>query len=121
MRALLFAASLLLSSCATEYEVPDAVAGPIDSTFRAAGLPARKIKFTAPVTIQLGGTNNTASATTVGKAKAPVAAAPAAVATDASQKAGGTPWWVFALVLAVGLGCGTWLASRLRALSWFKK
>lgn len=113
MRQLLAIGCLLLSSCATEYEVPAAVAGPIDSTFRAAGLPARKIKFTAPVTIQMGGTNNTASATTVGKAKGPVAAAPAAVATNTSQKAGGTAWWqIGAISLVVGLLVGCWLRFR---------
>jgi len=96
---------VLLSSCATEYAVPAAVAGPIDSTFRAAGLPPRKIKFTAPVTIQLGGTNNTASATTVGKAKAPVATAPSASATAPARKTG-LPWWAYAGLASLCLVAG---------------
>lgn len=100
--ALAVASVLLATSCATERDVPPAAAGPIDSTLRAAGLPAGKIKFTGPVTIQLGGTNNTATATTVTKPKAPVAAAPHAVATETTTKAG-LPWYVYvaaALVLA---------------------
>jgi hypothetical protein len=68
-------ASGLCSSCATESEVPAATAGPLDSAFRASGLSPRKIKIKGPVTIQLGGTNNTASATSITKPRGPVATA----------------------------------------------
>jgi hypothetical protein len=106
-------AALLLSSCATAYEVPAAVAGPIDSTFRAQGLSPRKIKFTGPVTLQVGGTGNTATTTAIAKAKAPVATAPAAVATDASKKTSGLPWWkISALGLAAGLVIGLYFRFR---------
>jgi hypothetical protein len=110
---------LLLGSCATEYEVPAAVAGPIDSTFRATGLSPRKVKFTGPVTLQIGGTNNTATATAIAKAKAPVAAAPHAVATETTTKAG-TPWYVYAALVVGGIGLGLWLAHKFSLLSFFK-
>ena len=113
MRALPLVVScwLLVAGCATVRELPPPTAGPLDSTLRTAGLSPRKVKFTGPVTLQVGGTNNTASATTVAKAKAPVAAAPAAVATDASKK-GGTPWQVFAVLGVLCLAGGIWLGSK---------
>lgn len=102
---------LLLGSCTLERELPPPTAGPLDSTLRAAGLTTGKVKFSGPVTLQIGGINNTASATTVAKAKAPIAAAPAAVATDASKK-GGTPWQVFAVLGVLCLAGGIWLGSK---------
>lgn len=118
MRALLLAsACALLTSCASSYEVPAALAGPIDSTVRAAGLSTGKIKFQGPVTFQVGGTNNTASTTAVGKAKGPTATAPHAVATDASTKASGPAWWVFALVGVAAIAAWEWLSKTL-PLGW---
>ena len=111
-------ALLLLGSCATEYEVPAAAAGPIDSTVRAAKLSPRKIKFTGPVTMQFGGTGNTATATAIAKAKAPVAAAPHATATEATAR--GTPWYVYAGLVVLGAGLGAWLCSKFSLLSFFK-
>jgi hypothetical protein len=101
-----------VTSCAMESQVPPAAAGPIDSTFRAAGLRTHKVKFKGPVTIQIGGTGNTASTTAIGKSKAPAATAPHAVATDASKKAG-TRWWIFAVLAVVGGVGGFFLARRL--------
>jgi hypothetical protein len=103
---------LLLTSCATSADVATTISQPLDSTLvhQAQASAARvvvqrlstgRIKFKGPVTIQLGGTGNSASATAADKAKAPVAAGPAAVANDGSRKATNTPWYVFA-----GLGLG---------------
>jgi hypothetical protein len=113
--ALCLALALLgVTSCALESQVPPATAGPIDSLVRTpAILNGRKIKFKGPVTFQVGGQGNTASTTTIGKAKAPTATAPQAVATDASRKAAGTPWWVFAVLVVVGGVGGFLLARRL--------
>jgi hypothetical protein len=75
MRALLILVwVLLLSSCALEYDVPVATAGPLDSAARAAGLSAGKVKFKGPVTIQMvSGTGNTTTAATQTKPTGPVA------------------------------------------------
>jgi hypothetical protein len=104
----------LLSSCATGYEVPAAVAGPIDSTIRARGLSPRKIKFTGPMTVQLGGSNNTASSTAIAKAKAPVATAPYAAATAPAKP--GPPWWVYAGLATLCLACGFGLRGNCKSL-----
>jgi hypothetical protein len=106
-------AALLLGSCATEYEVPAAVAGPLDATVRANGLSPRKIKITGPLTLQVGGTNNTATSTAIGKAKAPVAAAPNASATESRTKTG-PPWWVYAGLATLGLAGGFMLRGKLK-------
>jgi hypothetical protein len=106
-------ALLGVTSCALESQVPPATAGPIDSLIRTqATMNGRKIKFQGPVTFQIGGQANTASTTDIGKAKAPTATAPHAVATDASKKTG-TPWWVFAVLVLVGGVGGFLLARRL--------
>jgi hypothetical protein len=116
MRTLLLAAScLLLASCATEYKVPAAVAGPLDSSARAAGLSPRKIKFTGPVTLQVGGSHNTATA--LEKPNGPLATAPHATATDASKK-GGLPWWVFVGVGAVSIAAWEWLTKNFTPMGW---
>jgi hypothetical protein len=75
MRAiLLFFCALVLSACALEYDVPPATAGPLDSTARAAGLSAGKVKFKGPVTIQLvSGKGNTTTAASLTKPTGPVA------------------------------------------------
>jgi len=97
----------LLVGCATERELPALTAGPLDSTLRAAGLSPRKVKFTGPVTLQVGGTGNTATA----KAKAPVASAPHATATAATTKAS-APWWLYAGGAALALLVGWLLRGR---------
>jgi hypothetical protein len=64
---------LLLSGCATEYEVPAATAGTLDSTARAAGLSSRKIKISGPVTFQVvNGTGNTTNAAALTKPTGPI-------------------------------------------------
>jgi hypothetical protein len=133
MRLLLLLATsfLLLTSCALEYDVPPATAGPLDATFRAStGLSTGKVKFKGPVTFQLGGAGN--RATTISKATAPVATGgPAQDLTKAGQNGGavatspgatagattrtGVPTWqlvvggVFLLVLLL---LGLWLKFR---------
>jgi hypothetical protein len=101
----------LLSSCATEQRIPAAFDAKLDSALTAAGVPPlRKVKFTGPVTFQVG-TGNVATAIT--KANGPVAAAPHATATEAKTSAG-LPWQVYAgaaLVLVLG---GFLLRSRLK-------
>jgi len=124
--ALFFA--LLLSGCASSADVPAALSQPVDSALmrqaqtNAARLAVERlstgrIKFKGPVVFQLGGTGNTASATAATKAKAPVAAGPAAVATDSSKK-GGAPWQVYAVVGALVLGLGVWLGTKLGGFRW---
>ena len=109
MRYLTAIACLLLSSCALERDVPPAAAGPIDSLVRAkVGLSTGKIKFNGPVTFQLGGSGNTATALT--KPKGPVAAAPGATATATSKA--GVPWWVYAGLAALGLVGGFVLRGK---------
>jgi hypothetical protein len=75
IRALFFFLSLLLAtSCATEYDVPAATAGPLDSAARATGLPTGKVKFKGPVTFQVvSGTGNTTTAAALTKPAGPVA------------------------------------------------
>jgi hypothetical protein len=99
----------MLASCATSSDVPAATAGPLDSTFRAAGLSPSKIKFKGPVTIQVGGTNNTATAIT--KPSGPVAtgAGQAQDFTKAGQHGG-------ALATAPGSSAGA--ATRTGVPTW---
>jgi hypothetical protein len=111
MRHLLPIACLLLSSCALERDVPPPAAGPIDSLVRAkVGLSTGKVKFAGPVTFQIGGAGN--SATAIAKAKAPVASAQAAVAT-ATTKAS-SAWWVYAGLAGLGLTAGFVLRGKLK-------
>ena len=104
-------ASLLLAGCATEQRIPAAFDAKLDSALTAAGVPPlRKVKFTGPVTFQVG-TGNVA--TTLTKAKAPVASAPHAAAAQAKTSAG-PPWYVYlggASLLVLG---GFVLRGRLR-------
>lgn len=110
-KLLALSCGLLLSSCALERDVPPAAAGPLDSTLRAAGLNPRRVKFNGPVTLQIGGTGNTATTTAIAKAKAPVASAPHATATEATTKAG-APWWLYAGGTALALLAGWLLRGR---------
>ena len=81
----------LLGSCATEERIPAAFDAKVDSALTAAGVPPlRKVKFTGPVTFQVG-TGNVATAIT--KAGAPVAAAPHATAAATKTS---VPWQVYA-------------------------
>jgi hypothetical protein len=95
----------LLGSCATQQRIPAAFDAKVDSALTAAGVPPlRKVKFTGPVTFQVGGTNNVATTTDASKAKAPVAAAPHATAAETKTSAG-PPWGVYlggGLLLALG-------------------
>jgi hypothetical protein len=111
MRKLLVISCLLLSGCALERDLPPPTAGPLDSTLRAAGLTTGKVKFNGPVTLQIGGAGNTATTTAIAKAKAPVASAPHATATESTTKAG-PPWWVYAAGAALTLLAGWLLRSK---------
>ena len=101
----------LLSSCATQQRIPAAFDAKLDSALTAAGVPPlRKVKFTGPVTFQVGGTGNVA--TTLTKAQAPVASAPHAKAE--ARTSAGPPWYVYlgaGLLLALG---GFVLRGRLK-------
>lgn len=114
MRALLLVVScwLLVAGCALERDLPPPTAGPLDSTLRAAGLTTRKVKFTGPVTLQVGGTGNVATTTAIEKAKAPVASAPHATATEATTKTGPL-WWVYAGLGLLAVAGGWLLRSKL--------
>ena len=98
----------LLAGCATEQRIPAALDARLDSALTAAGVPPlRKVKFTGPVTFQVG-TGNVA--TTLNKAKGPVASAPHA----AAKTSAGSPWYVYlggALLLVLG---GFVLRGRLK-------
>lgn len=110
-KLLVVSCGLLVAGCVAERDLPPPTAGPLDSTLRAAGLTPRKVKFTGPVTLQVGGTNNTATTTAIAKAKAPVASAPHATATEATTQ-GGVPWWLYAGGAALALLAGWLLRSR---------
>jgi hypothetical protein len=104
---------LLLSACALERDVLPATAGPLDSLVRAkAGLRTGKVKFTGPITIQIGGTGNTASSTALAKAKAPVAAAPYAAATQ-TKPSSSRARWLFSVVGSLSLLLGVWLGAHI--------
>lgn len=108
---LLVLASLLLTACATEQRIPAAFDARLDSALTAAGVPPlRKVKFTGPVTFQVG-TGNVA--TTLTKAKAPVASAPHAAAAEARTSAG-PPWYVYLAGAALLVLGGFLLRSRLK-------
>jgi hypothetical protein len=79
-------------------------------------LQAKKITITGPVTFttQLGtGNTSTAAATDNTKAGQRQGSAAIGAGSTASTKPGGTAWWVFGALLAVGGGCGFWLRGRL--------
>ena len=98
----------LLSSCATEQRIPAALDARLDSALTAAGVPPlRKVKFTGPVTFQVGGTGNVA--TTLTKARAPVASAPHA---SAEATKSGPPWWVYLGIAGLALAAGFVLRGR---------
>jgi hypothetical protein len=108
---LLVIASLIywLSSCATEQRIPAAIDVRVDSALTAAGVPPlRKVKFTGPVTFQVG-TGNVA--TTLAKAKGPVASAPGATASATKT---GPPWWVYAGMVVLAVIGGFYARGRLK-------
>jgi hypothetical protein len=106
--ALLLVASL--SSCATQQRIPAALDARVDSALTVAGIPPlRKAKFTGPVTFQIGGSGNVATA--IAKAKAPVAAAPGASAS--ATKAGGGPWQVYVGLALLAFAGGFYARGKL--------
>lgn len=131
---LAFSCLLLLASCALEYDVPVASAGPLDSAARAAGLSAGKVKFNGPVTLQVvSGTNNTTTAAALTKPAGPVATGAAqaqdytkagqhggALATSPGATAGATtrtgiPTWQLALGgVVILLLLIIWLVNKFR-------
>ena len=112
MKYALLLLSLLLSSCATQERIPAALDARLDSALTASGVPPlRKLKLTGPVTFQIGGTGN--NATAIAKARGPVASAPHATATETKA---GPPRWIYlggGLLLALG---GFLLRGRLKML-----
>ena len=112
---------LCLSSCAV---LPrDEPFTPADSLLSRQLSPGQlstgRIKFKGPVTLQIGGSGNTGSATDATRAKAPVAAAPHAVASQTKTSAG-TPWWVFAGLVVIGMILGAWVGGKFAFLSFLK-
>ena len=100
----------LLGSCATQERIPAALDARLDSALTAAGVPPlRKAKFTGPVTFQIGGTNNVATA--IAKAKGPVASAPQASATAATA---GLSWQVWAGLVLVAFAAGVYVRGKLK-------
>jgi hypothetical protein len=110
-KLLLLIGWLLLVGCSREaWRVPMA---PDTTTLLLPQVPtAGKIKFTGPVNIiQQHGTGNVATPTATAKVKANAAAIGPATAT--STKSGGTPWWVYAVVLGGGALVGFVIRGRL--------
>ena len=119
LKALLFvvaAICLLLAatSCSTT-RIPVAADARVDSTLRAAGVPAlgyRRVKINGNVYLQSGQGNTLADNTNAGR-KGAAATAPNAVATSAPRQ-GGLPWQVVAGGALVLLGLGFFLRGRLK-------
>ena len=106
----LFVVASLLSNCATQERIPAALDAKVDSALTAAGVPPlRKVKFTGPVTFQIGGTGN--NATAIAKARAPVASAPHA---SAEATKSGPPWWVYLGIAGLALAGGFVLRGRFK-------
>lgn len=103
---------LLLTSCAHGDELASALSQPLDSAVRHQ-FASRKLKFTGPVTIQVGGTGNTATTTDASRAKAPVAAGPHATASE-TKTAAGLPWWLYLVAGLLLVAGGFWLRGKLR-------
>jgi hypothetical protein len=110
MRFPLLLALALLTGCAREaWHAPQALP---DTTYLPAGTDIGKLK--AKTVIIQAGTGNVATPidnTQAGK-KADAAAIGAGSSAAATTPAG-VPWWVYALLVALGVGGGLWLRSRL--------
>ena len=106
----------LLSSCETTQYIPAAVDAKVDSTLRAAGigpLQAGKIKIVGNVIINTGpGAVQVADNRKAGQKQGSAATGPASQAATTSKNAG-TPWYVFAGILAVGLAAGARMRAKL--------
>lgn len=114
MKALLLMAALL-SSCTREAWQATPLSPAADSVLRADLPSARKVKFTAPVTITLQqGNHNVATPTATGKVKA--AAVATGVGNAATSQSKATPWWVLGLCVVGGGLVGAWLRGRLALL-----
>jgi hypothetical protein len=118
MRYLLF---LLLCSCAREeWHAPMAL--PRDSAAAALGLPpARKYKFTGPVTFTIAAAPGAVATSTstdnrkAGQRGGAAATAPDAVATATTKKVS-VPWWALVLVALAGAALLAWLQSKVSIL-----
>jgi hypothetical protein len=125
MKNLVFAAALLLASCATEQATlttpTQLFTQATDSSGTTAPL-ALTGKFKGPVSIVVqAGTGNVATPTVKGADKTgqgaqAVSTGPGSPVT-ASQQKGSVPWWVFALVGAVSIAAWEWLRPKL---PWLK-
>ena len=111
-----------LAGCAGSLPLTTTLSQPVDSTLQhqaaeqraralVQGLTTGKVKFKGPVTFQIGGTGNTA--TDAHKAKAPVAAAPHATASE-TKTSRGVPWQVYAGVALVLFAAGFLLRGKLK-------
>ena len=106
---------LLLASCNREAYQGAQLSPEADSTIRADWPSARKMKFTGPVNFTLQhGNNNVATPTATGKVKADAAAT--GPGSSASATSAGTPWYVFAGLVLIGIGLGFWGRGRLPVL-----
>lgn len=123
MKHLFLALLLVATSCETERYVPAAADAKVDSTLRAAGigpLQAGKIKIAGNVIINTGpGAVQVADNRKAGQRQGSAATGPDSQAATTSKNAG-TPWYVFAGVLVVGLAGGAWLRGRFSILSFLK-
>ncbi|GAB3680013.1 hypothetical protein GCM10027594_35890 [Hymenobacter agri] len=102
---------VLVAGCSRDtWHAPLALAN--DSTAARLGLPpARKYKFTGPVTFTVQhGNSNVASPTTTGKTKATAAAIGPGSSAAATPAA--TPWWVYGLVALSGAALLAWVQNR---------
>jgi len=120
VKAILLALLLLVaSSCETERYVPAAVDAKVDSALRAAGispLQAGKIKIAGNVIINTGpGAVQVADNRQAGQKQGSAATGPASQAATTAKNAG-TPWYVFAVILGVGIAAGVWLRGKLPRL-----
>ena len=114
--------TLLLTGCAGGDQLASVLSQPVDTIVQRQVQLARqlaaggRVKFKGPVTFTIQtGTGNSSNITDATKAKAPVAAAPGAVATAATT---GQPWKVYAVVVGLSLLLGAagyyFLAPKLR-------
>ena len=106
----------LLSSCTREAWQGSALSPAADSLLRADLPSARKVKFTAPVTITIQrGHTNTATSAATDNTKAGQKhgrAATGAGSTAAGQPAV-IPYWVLVLLAASGGAIGFWVRAKI--------
>lgn len=117
MRLLLLIYSLLLLACSREaWRAPMALPAGADSSARSVWAGAGKVKFSGPVTIQVGGSNNSASAadnTKAGQRGGAAATAPNSAATNSTKKSSGSLWWLYLVAMLVGAAGWEYIRAKL--------